>query len=422
MTSLPTARLAAYGALGLPLAMAALPLYVHLPKFYGGDLGMPLALVGAILLRTRLADAVSDPLLGWLADRWPRRDLFVAAALPLLALGMVALLHPPEGALVAWLAAGLAVTYLGFSMASIAYQAWGAQLSGDAHERTRITAAREIFTLVGVVAAAALPSVLGGENAMGLARLSWIFVGLLVLCGAVTLAFSPRPRRAARAASGFVAALRAPLANPGFRRLLAVFMLSGIAAAVPSTLVLFFIADVLQAEHLTGIFLVLYFLSGAAGIPLWVALARRIGKSGAWIAGMLLAVIAFVWAYTLGPGDVVAYGAICVLSGIALGADLALPASILADVIDRDRRGSGESSAGSYFGIWNLVTKANLAIAAGLALPALGALGYAPGDGTAGRSLALIYCLLPCVLKLGSAAVLWLMPVRPQAALAQGMT
>lgn len=422
MTPLSTARLAAYGALGLPLAMAALPFYVHLPKLYGGDLGMPLALVGAILLFTRLADAVSDPLLGWLADRWPRRDLFVAAGLPLLALGLVALLHPPEAALAIWLVAGLVVTYLGFSMASIAYQAWGAQLSDDAHERTRITAAREIFTLAGVVAAAALPSVLGGENAVGLARLSWIFAGLLALCGAVTLAFSPRPRRAARAASGLVAALAAPLANPGFRRLLAVFMLSGIAAAVPSTLVLFFIADVLQADHLTGLFLVLYFLAGAAGIPLWVALARRIGKHRAWLAGMLLAVVAFAWAFMLGPGDVVAYGAICVLSGIALGADLALPASILADVIDRDRRGSSESSAGSYFGIWNLVTKANLAIAAGLALPALGALGYTPGDGTAARSLALIYCVLPCVLKLASAAALWLIPVRQPANFARGMT
>lgn len=422
MTPVPTARLAAYGALGLPLAMAALPLYVHLPMLYGGDLGMPLALVGGILLATRLADAITDPLLGWLADRWPRRDLFIAVALPLLAFGMLALLHPPEAAPAVWLAAGLAVTYFGFSMASIAYQAWGAQLSADAHERTRITAAREIFTLVGVVTAAALPSLLGGENATGLARSSWVFAGLLTLCGAVTLALAPRPRREVRAASGLLASLAAPLANADFRRLLAVFVLSGVAAAVPSTLVLFFIADVLHAAHLTGLFLVLYFLAGAAGIPLWVGLARRIGKSHAWVAGMLLAVVAFVWAFALGPGDVFAYGAICVLSGIALGADLALPASILADVIDRDRRGPREPAAGSYFGIWNLVTKANLAIAAGLALPVLGALGYAPGDPTAARSLALVYCLLPCILKLGSAAALWLIPVRQPAALARGTT
>ena len=36
----------AYGLFGMPLAMAALPLYVHLPKFYGGHLGVPLTALG----------------------------------------------------------------------------------------------------------------------------------------------------------------------------------------------------------------------------------------------------------------------------------------------------------------------------------------------------------------------------------------
>lgn len=426
MTTLTRRQLAAYGALGLPLAMAALPLYVHLPKLYGGDLGMPLALVGGILLVTRLADAVSDPVIGWLSDRWPRRDLFAAAALPPLAVGMMALLHPGavanHGPLAAWLAVWLTVTYLGFSMASIAYQAWGAQLSDDVHERTRVTAAREIFTLIGVVAAAALPTVLGGENAMGLGRFGLAFAGLLAVCAAVTLASAPRPPRRGRTRASLAASVAAPLANPEYRRLLAVFMLSGIAAAIPSTLVLFFIADVLQAPDLAGVFLVVYFLAGALGIPLWVYASRRIGKEHAWIAAMTVAVVAFVWAWRLGPGDVMAYGAICVLSGLALGADLALPASILADVIDRDRRGGGAAAEGSYFGIWNLVTKANLAIAAGLALPVLDALGYTPGEPGAARSLALVYCLLPCVFKLGSAAALWFMPVRGPLPLAKGVT
>jgi Na+/melibiose symporter-like transporter len=199
-------------------------------------------------------------------------------------------------------------------------------------------------------------------------------------------------------------------------------MLSGIAAAIPSTLVLFFIADVLQAPDLAGVFLVVYFLAGALGIPLWVYASRRIGKEHAWVAAMTVAVVAFVWAWRIGPGDVMAYGAICALSGLALGADLALPASLLADVIDRDRRGPGAAAEGSYFGIWNLVTKANLAIAAGLALPALDALGYAPGEPGAARSLALVYCLLPCVFKLGSAAALWFMPVRGPLPLAKGVT
>jgi Na+/melibiose symporter-like transporter len=422
MTALTRGQLACYGALGMPLAMAALPLYVHLPKLYAGYLGMPLALVGAILLATRLADAATDPLLGWLSDRWARRELFTAAALPLLAVGMAALFHPPGNGLALWLAAGLVVTYLGFSMASIAYQAWGAQLAIDVHERTRVTAAREIFTLVGVVTAAALPGVLGGENALGLGRFSLAFAVLLALGGAITLVLAPRPVRKPRATGGFVASVAGPLGNREYRRLLVVFVLSGIAAAIPSTLVLFFIADVLQAPHLTGAFLVVYFLAGAFGIPLWVYAAKRVGKAGAWIASMLLAVVAFVWAWALGPGDVLAFGVICALSGLALGADLALPASILADVIDRDRRGPDESAEGSYFGIWNLVTKANLAIAAAIALPALDALGYTPGDSGGARSVALIYCLLPCAFKLAAAAALWLMPVGGPAPLAKGVT
>jgi glycoside/pentoside/hexuronide:cation symporter, GPH family len=405
--SLP--RLAAYGVLGLPLAMAALPLYVHLPKFYGDDLGMPLALLGAILLLTRLGDAVVDPVLGYLSDRTGRRFGFVALGLPLLAIGMFVLFHPPAASatLPIWTGAALAVTYLGFSMTSISYQAWGAQLSTDAHERTRVTAVREVFTLIGVLIAAALPQWLGGENAQGLGRFSLVFVVLIVAGGAITLAASPRPVSRAADPGGLWRAVTRPLGNRDFRVLLVVFVLSGVAAAIPATLVLFYIQDVLHAPAASALFLALYFVAGAAGMPAWVALARRAGKQSAWGASMLLAVGAFVWAYTLGSGDVTAFGVVCVLSGIALGADLALPPSILADVIDRDPRArAGTSTEGSYFGMWNLVTKANLAAAAGIALPVLAWLDYQPGGGGPTGAVSLVYGLFPCAFKLAAAATL----------------
>jgi len=410
-------RLFAYGLFGLPLAMAALPLYVHLPKFYGDDLGMPLALLGAILLLTRLGDAVVDPLLGYFSDRFGSRLAFVAASLPLLAIGIFALFHPPleSARQPLWLAAALSVTYLGFSMASIAYQAWGAQLSTDDHERTRITATREFFTLVGVLIAAAAPQLLGGENALGLGRFSAAFAVLIVMCGIVTLSASPRPAPRRSDSTAVWKAVTQPFANRDFRALLAVFVLSGIAAAIPATLVLFYIEDVLHAPGASAVFLVLYFLAGAAGMPVWVWLARRVGKLRAWAASMLLAVGAFVWAYMLGPGDVAAFGAICVLSGMALGADLALPPSILADVIDRDARTrAGAAAEGSYFGLWNLVAKANLAAAAGLALPVLAWLGYQPGAGGSPGALSLVYCVVPSAFKLAAvgALALWRAPGR----------
>jgi GPH family glycoside/pentoside/hexuronide:cation symporter len=119
---------------------------------------------------------------------------------------------------------------------------------------------------------------------------------------------------------------------------------------------------------------------------------------------MALSVLVFVWAGLLGSGDLVAFAWICALSGLALGADLALPPSILADVIARD-----EVGAGTYFGWWNFVAKLNLALAAGLSLPVLALLGYEPGVASeAGqRALAWIYAGVPAVLKLCALALLW---------------
>jgi Na+/melibiose symporter-like transporter len=101
------------------------------------------------------------------------------------------------------------------------------------------------------------------------------------------------------------------------------------------------------------------------------------------------------------------------MSGIGLGADLALPPSILADVIDHDEaRGAGRNE-GAYFGLWSLTTKLNLALAAGMALPLLQWFGYAPravNSATALFVLAAVYALLPCALKALAALALYLSP------------
>jgi GPH family glycoside/pentoside/hexuronide:cation symporter len=82
-------------------------------------------------------------------------------------------------------------------------------------------------------------------------------------------------------------------------------------------------------------------------------------------------------------------------------------------VIDEDEaRGAGRSE-GAYFGLWNLATKMNLALAAGIALPMLHALGYAPGADNPPQALlalAVVYALVPCALKASAAVVLGASP------------
>ncbi len=414
-----TARLAAYGLLGMPLAMAALPIYVHVPKFYADTLGLSLAAVGGWLLAARALDAIQDPLLGWWSDRRRARPggrwVFVAAGAPLLSLGMVGLFDPPfwdAGALGGWLIANLVLVYTAYSLITVSYQAYGAEISDEPAERTRVTAWREGFALAGVFLAAVLPEVLrrGAGERDGFALFAFAFVPLLLAAALVSaLRSPPAPVRLRDAAPG-LRSLALPLANAPFRRLALVFLFNGIAAAIPATLVLFFIEDVVRRPDLTAAFLVAYFAAGALGLPAWVWLARRVGKARAWCLGMVLSIVAFAWAFLIGAGDAGAYLAICVLSGLGLGADLALPPSLLADVIDEDEaRGRGRHE-GAYFGLWNLVTKLNLALAAGIALPLLAAWGYRPGAANTGASLAAlagVYALLPCALKALAAAALW---------------
>ncbi len=404
--------LAAYGLTGIPLAMAALPIYVNVPKFYSDVMGLNLAAIGGLLLAARVFDAVQDPILGhWsdLARNHPfGRYVYVAAGAPVLALSMLGLFNPPQFAhanLAWWLLAMLMLVYTAFSAMQISYQAYGAEISHDPVERTRITAFREGMSLIGVFLAAALPQVLSEKLGArdGYAMFSYVFIPFVLVLVTVTLLYSPKPElRVVAAPDNAFRAMLLPLKNLRFRRLLVVFVFNGIAAAIPATLVLFFIEDVIQRPDMTAQLLSAYFAAGALGMPLWVWLSAKIGKGRAWLVGMLLSIVAFVWAYLLKAGDVTPFMIICVMSGLGLGADLALPPSILADVIDDDERAGIGRNEGAYFGLWNLVTKMNLALAAGIALPMLAWLGYQPKVTTSGDALhylAATYALLPCLLK-----------------------
>ena len=404
----------AYGALGLPLAFVALPLYVVLPNHYASEFGIPLAALGALLLGARLLDAVADPWIGRLTDGWlahsTRRALLVAViAAVVVAIGFRALFFPAVSgttALLAWCGAFLAITYLSYSVLSVLHQAWGARLGGDEGQRARIVSWREGLALAGVLVASVLPSL------AGLSASTATFAITLAL-GVALLARAPSPR----AGDGATAPplMSEPLRTPAFRRLLAVFLVNGVASAVPATLVLFFIRDRLQAPSFEPLFLASYFAAGALSMPLWVRLVARLGLERSWLAGMLLAVAAFIWALGLGAGDVVGFALVCIASGIALGADLTLPGAMLTGVIQR--AGHGERLEGAYFGWWNFATKLNLALAAGVALPLLALFGYTPGarDPAALSALSVAYCLLPCVLKLTAVALLHFLWLRPQA-------
>lgn len=420
-----------YGALALPLAFAGLPVYLHAPDFYATSYGVPLAALGGVLLGLRAIDAIQDPLIGALSDALAarRRLVLLAGAFMLLA-GFGGLFNPPAlsgTGYLAWFAVNVFVCTTGFSIVSINYQALGGLWPASTADRTRITGTREALGLVGILAASVLPSVLRNryDAAAAFQVVTLVLAILLIAGGVLFLRWLATDRRspadvtadatASVSAGGREAQPASDPASAGFRDLLrggwarrfyGIYFISNFASAIPAVLVLFYIRDRLAAETWTGLFLLVYFLSGAASMPVWQAVARRVGTARAWGVSMIVAAVTFIWAFTLGAGDIVPFAVVCVLSGSALGADLALPPALLAD---RIARAGDEAIASRYFSGAAFFAKASFALATGLTLPVLDALGYVPGEaanGDVGLYLSGVYALIPCAIKI--AAALWL--------------
>lgn len=435
---------AAYGLLGLPLAMAALPVYVHLPAFYALQLDVSLMQLGWVLFAARLFDTLQDPALGLLVDRVGHRLApWLAAAAALFGLAFAGLWLPPDNpsAALPWLAAMLVLAYCAHSFLNIAYLAWGASLDSGAPRTQALlgpAAWREGAGLAGIMLASAIPAaIMAGDAGRVPAGMVWYSVGfacMLALALCALLQWAPAWRRtggsggsskdgakgvdpgagnaswASSSAGGepsrddngaphWRQALRAVCGNRHFVRLLAPYFLNALSVALPATLALFFIRDQLQAPSQAAGFLLAYFAAAVCGLPLWVRLAARIGTARAWRIGMLLAVTAFAGTSLLGPGDQLAYLLVCIGAGAALGADLALPPVLFAQTV---RPGEG---MGVHYSIYTLLGKLALACS-GLTLPLLAALGYRPGEGPS-AALPAMYAGLPCLFKLCALYAIW---------------
>jgi GPH family glycoside/pentoside/hexuronide:cation symporter len=396
-----------YGLPGLPLAMLGLPLYVYLPTFYAQELGLSLTVVGMALLAARGLDVITDPLIGWANDkvnsRIGRRKLFMLLGTPLLLVGLDYLLRPVGAVDGFYLFLWSSITYLGWTLISIPWQAWGAEMTRDYHQKSALAASREAFAIIGTVVVMSLPFVLGtqaklGETLATLALLLWLLLPLCLLPALVWLVERRQNRWFAhlRQVGSILSA------HPAIRQLLPAYFINSFANALPATLFILFVSQVLQAPEQTGVVLMVYFLSGILGLPLWLWLARRIDKSRAWALALILSVLAFASVPWLGAGDLGWFIAVCVVSGLALGADVALPASMQADIAQQMQH-QGSPHTGLLFGLWGLLTKLALALAVGIAFPLLDWAGFAQDTATQTDTtlwtLAFLYAGLPIVLK-----------------------
>jgi glycoside/pentoside/hexuronide:cation symporter, GPH family len=410
-------ELVCYGMPALPLALLTLPFYVIVPSYYA-SVGIPIALVGNILLVVRLFDAFSDPIAGYLSDRtksrFGRRRLWFAAGIPLTALASYMVFSPPDEVTAQHLLVWSLALSLGWTIALVPYNAWGAELSPSYEGRNRVTVFRESFAFIGTLAALILQYWLGSAEAT-LDFFALILVFGLPVAALITLVVVPEPQDRSVTKVGFAEGFSFMRNNVPFKRLVFAFLINGLANGFPVTLFIMYVGDRLELGEKAGLFLVIYFFAGLIGMPFWLRVAKLKSKHRSWCYAMILACCAFAFAPFLPPKADALFLIICVVTGFSVGADLVLPASLQADVIDVDTAASGEQRSGLYLAIWGLATKLALALAVGIAFPLLAWSGYDPGSGIKTefglKTLALLYAALPVALKFVAIALMWDFPL-----------
>lgn len=391
-------QLLRYAAPAVPLAVLGLPLYAYVPALYAEMPSIGFGLAGLLLFLSRLLDLVSDPLMGRLADRlrahvpplaWMSLGVFVLLA------GIWPLFDPPPDATPAYLLASLGATYLGWTLISVPYQAWGAELATEDNGRREVAAWREGAVLVGALLA--LTAAALAPAGQPLVAMAWLVTLLLPLGVALawTLPRQPLRDRAARPGLSMHSVVRLA---PVIWRLVGLHFCNALAAGIPATLFLIFAERRLGiAVSDSGWLLLVYFGAGILALPVWLRLAKRTGEVRAWGIAMLIAGLAFLPAAWLGPGDHAAFALICLLTGATLGADIALPAAVLARLANHQSRAANASREGTVFGLFAMAGKLALALAVGIALPLLSLF---EGEADVNPALPWLYGLLPAVIKL----------------------
>jgi glycoside/pentoside/hexuronide:cation symporter, GPH family len=408
-TALPLWRMAAYGSLALPLATIGLPLSIYLAPFYSGELGVPLGLLGLAMVLARLSDVVTDPLIGLASDRWRtrfgRRRIWLPPGVAVLMLGVWMLFNPPEGAGSVHFVVWISVVYVGFTLTQLPYSAWGGELSGDYHERTRIVSVRQAFGLLGLIVATILPAiVLGRSGATAgdvLATLSWSTLILLPLFGVIVMVFVPEPPppTSIHSEPKLWEGMKIALSNGSFRLIVAALFLGYVAETFRITITLFFARDAIGVPNI-GVIYVYYFLTGLAAVPVWAWLAKKLGKHKALALAFSIVVTTNIAVFFLHHGQVGLFTIIFLAKGFCFGALELLPAALVADVVDVDTARSRQKRQGLFFAFITMTNKIGQAIGQGLSLMLLGAIGYKASGGNgpeAIEQMKALYGILPAL-------------------------
>ena len=384
---------------------------IMLPAFFTEVHGFEISVIGIIIFLSKLIDIITDPLVGWLNDKnfFPRKVyLLIGGILSGLALTQLFLKQDIDQEI--FLFVWLSILYLGWTMFQIPYLSIGYDLEKNYFLRTKLSATREFFVLLGLFCSLGIPMFFSISNEKLLENIVFVatlfgLIGLILFCSLI-----PENKRTNEKKIKFKKVITNLKKNIYFSKIFLVLVVNNLANVFPMVLFAFFITYVLggdDSNRQTTLFF--YFLFAIMGVPFWTIISKKYGKKEVWSLSLFMSAMFFLLVFFLEDGNFLFFIIISCITGFCLGADLIIPPSIQADITDWHRSKFGEDISGVLFSIITFLNKFAFAVVSIFVFGIMGVLDFDTDDeiNTNVRLFIIIsYALAPILLKLLAAYLL----------------
>ncbi len=384
---------------------------IMLPAFFAEVHGFEISVIGIIIFLSKLIDIITDPLVGWLNDKnfFPRKAyLLIGGILSGLALTQLFLKQDIDQEI--FLFVWLSILYLGWTMFQIPYLSIGYDLEKNYFLRTKLSATREFFILLGLFCSLGIPMFFSISNEKLLENIVFVatlfgLMGLILFCSLI-----PENKRTNEKKIEFKKVIKNLKKNIYFSKIFLVLVVNNLANVFPMVLFAFFITYVLggdDSNRQTTLFF--YFLFAIMGVPFWTIISKKYGKKEVWSLSLFMSAMFFLLVFFLEDGNFVFFIIISCITGFCLGADLIIPPSIQADITDWHRSKFGEDISGVLFSIITFLNKFAFAVVSIFVFGIMGVLDF-DTDGEINTNVRLFiiisYAMAPILLKLLAAYLL----------------
>ena len=396
-----------YASNALSLALIIFPLFIFVSEHYASHFGISLLGIGVIFLTVRLLDGFLDPLVGWASDNLNvplgKRKFWLVLSLPFTLFGVWGLFGSNLDSAFAFqqFVFNIVILTIGLSLFTPPFYSLGAELSGNYVERSRITFFREGFFLLGMILSALIYALAEGST-QALKNIAIVIFISQPLTIAISV-FAIKERDICHQnKSGIISVITTILVDKKLKYFFLSQFFNAAANGIPGALFAFFVIHKLQREDLVGVLMLFYLLSGVLAVPLWINISKYFSKSDLWCYSIFFSMVVFLLVFFIDTDDIFLFSVICLLTGICVSADSALPTSIQADLLDEDLKVVKSNRSGTFFSILSVINKAAAAFSGGFVLLFLYAVDFNPiGDNSEKVLLWLtcLYAIAPITLK-----------------------